>query len=354
VNPAPALCRDPVPAPVHDEEVAAARGYVEASRAPATRKAYDADWRRFVLWCRARDAAALPAPPALVTLHLSALAARGLAPPSVARALAAIAHAHQRVRLVAPHRAGGGAIVAEVLAGIRRSRTQAPDTKLAADADIVMQLLGAIAGDSLAARRDRVLIAFGMVLAARRSELVAPDVADLAWQEHGLRVTIRRSITDQEGAGAVAAVPEGRRLTPLLRAWLHAAGITEGPVFRPLWKGGGWPASAGPARQRTRCGPRVRDAQLSGHAVFRIVQARALAAGLDPALRRALAPRRLRHRRRPRRRRRMEDPAGQPAQIPAGAVRLRPRRPPVRQPRRRAVPVAPRHLLRAGGQGRGG
>jgi len=135
------LCRDPVPAPVHDEEVAAARGYVEASRARATRKDYDADWRRFVLWCRARDAAALPAPPALVTLHLSALsalAARGLAPPSVARALAAIAHAHQRARLVAPHRAASGAIVAEVLAGIRRSRTQAPDTKLAADADNVM------------------------------------------------------------------------------------------------------------------------------------------------------------------------------------------------------------------------
>jgi len=200
------------------------------------------------------------------------------------RARPGAAHAHQRAGLVAPHRAEAGAVVAEVLAGIRRSHTHAPDTKRAGDADIVMQLLGSITGDSLAAQRDRALIAFGMALAALRSELVALDVADLAWKAQGLRVTIRRSKTDQEGAGAVVAVPDGRRLTPLrhLRAWLGAAGITEGPVFRPLWKGGGRPGSSGPARVRGHGGPRVRDARLSGHAVAHIVQARALAARLDP------------------------------------------------------------------------
>jgi hypothetical protein len=88
------------------------------------------------------------------------------------------------------------------------------------------QLLWSIAGDDPAALRDRALIALGMALAARRSELVALDVADLAWEDKGLRVTIRRSKTDQEGVGAVVAVPEGRRLTPLLhlRAWLVFSG----------------------------------------------------------------------------------------------------------------------------------
>ena len=133
---------------------------------------------------------AAPAPPALVALHLCALAARGLAPLLVVRALAAIAHAHKRSGLVALHWVEGGAVVAEVLAGIRRSREDAPDIKQAADADVVMQLLGAITGTSLAAWRDRALIAFGMALAARRSELVALDFADLAWEEHGLRVTM--------------------------------------------------------------------------------------------------------------------------------------------------------------------
>jgi len=202
---------------------------------------------------------------------------------------------------VAPHRAENGAVVAEVLAGIRRSRKDAPDKKLAADADVVMQLLWSITGDSLAALRDRALIAFGMAPAARRSELVALDMADLEWEPKGLRVTIRHSKTDQEGA--VVAVPEGRRLTPLNppAGLLTAAGITEGAVFRPLWKGGGRQGSSGEAVGKTTGGGgqqgsvdpagevptklhrRVRDARLSDHAVARIVQARAPAAGLDPA-----------------------------------------------------------------------
>jgi integrase len=250
-----------------DREIATARLYLDASRAAATRKAYAGDWGRFETWCRARDTPALPAPPALVAVYLATLAGNGLAPPSIARALAAIADRHRQAGQIAPHRAEGGGVVTDVLAGIRRSRVGGPDRKAAADADIIMQLLWSIEGQDLAAIRDRAVIAFGMALAARRSELVALDVADLMWEPIGLRVRIRRSKTDQEGQGATVAVPEGRRLTPLthLRAWLEAAGITEGPVFRPLWKGGS-----------------LRPARLSDHAVARIVQARALAAGLDP------------------------------------------------------------------------
>lgn len=250
-----------------ETEIRQARGYVEASRAPSTRRAYAGDWARFTAWCLERAIPALPAPPALVAVYLSGLAAGGLAPPSVARTLAAIAYQHRQVQLVPPHHAEGGSVITDVLAGIRRSRQGSPDRKAAADADVVMRLLWSIEGEGLAALRDRAVIAFGMALAARRSELVALDIADLLWEKNGLRVTIRRSKTDQDGEGATVAVPEGRRLTPLahLRAWLDAAAITEGPVFRPLWKGG-----------------RVRPARLSDHAVARIVQARALAAGLDP------------------------------------------------------------------------
>ena len=264
----PASAEAPALPALASDEVASARAYVDASRSASTRRAYDGDWRRFAQWCRARDAPALPASPALVAVYLSVLADRGQAPPTVARALAAIAHAHRRAGLVPPHRADGGAVIGDVLAGIRRSRTEPPDRKAAADADIVLRLLWSITGDDLAAVRDRAVVAFGMALAARRSELVALDVADLAWEPRGVRVSIRRSKTDQEAEGQVVAVPDGRRLEPVrhLRAWLEAASITDGPVFRPLWKGG-----------------RVRDARLSDHAIARIVQARAAACGLDPA-----------------------------------------------------------------------
>lgn len=197
-----------------DREIETARVYLDASRAASTRRAYAGDWGRFETWCRERATPALPAPPALVAVYLSALAGNGLAPPSIARALAAIAHRHRQARLIAPHRADGGSVVTDVLAGIRRSRVGLPDRKAAADADVVMQLLWSIEGQDLAAIRDRAVIAFGMALAARRSELVALDVADLTWEPNGLRVRIRRSKTDQEGQGATVAVPEGRRLTP--------------------------------------------------------------------------------------------------------------------------------------------
>ena len=49
-----------------------------------------------------------------------------------------------------------------------------------------------------------------------------------------------RSKTDQEGQGAQIAVPNGRKLKPVeaLDAWLEAAAIMQGPVFRRVMKGG--------------------------------------------------------------------------------------------------------------------
>ena len=252
---------------IRPDEVEAARGYRDASRAASTRIAYEADWRRFETWCREREAVSMPAPPPLVAVYLSALAESGSKPPTVARASAAIAHVHRRAGKVPPHKTEDGGIIAEVMAGIRRSRQDAPDRKAPADGDVVLRVLWSITGDGMVAHRDRAIIAFGMALAARRSELVALTVADLAFEDKGVRVTIRKSKTDQEGDGAVVAVPDGRRLKPvsLLKAWLDASEIAEGPIFRPIWRSG-----------------KIRDQALTGHAIAVIVKARVLAAGLDP------------------------------------------------------------------------
>jgi hypothetical protein len=86
--------------------------------------------------------------------------------------------------------------------------------------------------DHLAA--DPALLLLGFALAARRSQLVALDVGDLEECLEGLPVTIRRSKTDQEGAGAVVAVCRGSIACPVaaVRDWLAPAGISDGPVFR--------------------------------------------------------------------------------------------------------------------------
>jgi integrase len=94
--------------------------------------------------------------------------------------------------------------------------------------------------DTLIGLRDRALLSFGLASAMRRSELRALLLEDLTWVDDGVRVLIRRSKTDQEGEGQEIAVPRGLKLCPVaaLRAWLDAAAIASGPVFRAVSLGG--------------------------------------------------------------------------------------------------------------------
>ncbi len=84
--------------------------------------------------------------------------------------------------------------------------------------------------------RDCALLLLGFADAFRRSELVALDVADLQFCDGGLRVTIRRSKTDQEGLGATIAIVPGSAACPIgaVRAWIKATKISNGPLFRPV------------------------------------------------------------------------------------------------------------------------
>jgi site-specific recombinase XerD len=122
-------------------------------------------------------------------------------------------------------------------------------------------------GEDLHGLRDRALLLLGFAGALRRSELVALDVADLEETAEGLLVHIGRSKTDQEGAGDFVSIPYGSKLLPVraLKDWIAAAGIIEGPLFRPIRKGG----------------KAVEADRLSARAVAEIVKAYAHAVGLD-------------------------------------------------------------------------
>ncbi len=71
-------------------------------------------------------------------------------------------------------------------------------------------------------------------------ELVALNVADLEENEDGLKIIIRKSKADQEGHCETIAIVRGGASCPVkaVNAWLLASGISEGPVFRPVAKGG--------------------------------------------------------------------------------------------------------------------
>ena len=56
--------------------------------------------------------------------------------------------------------------------------------------------------------------------------------------DDGLRVLLRKSKTDPEGAGRHVGIPFGSnpKTCPVraYRRWLEVSGITTGPVFRPI------------------------------------------------------------------------------------------------------------------------
>lgn len=65
----------------------------------------------------------------------------------------------------------------------------------------------------------------------RHAAATALKMADVAQVREGLKLTIRHSKTDQEGAGQVIAVPAGKALKPvaLLKAWPDLRGGEAGP-----------------------------------------------------------------------------------------------------------------------------
>ena len=251
------------------EQIEAARAYVDASRSPSTRAKYLQHWTAFDAWCREHGHRALPADPAVVAVHLSGLAASGMAPQTLALRMAALGYVHRQAGEAVPHKVRGGTVILDVLAGARRTWSKPPDRKAAADGDVIWSMLHEIKGHSLRDVRDRALLSFGMMSCMRRSEIVALDVSDVVRAPEGLRVTIRRSKSDQEGIGATIAIPAGRRLKPVqhLDAWLERAALAKGPLFRRL----------------SRCGTRVLADRMSDRSVAEIVKARASTAGLDPA-----------------------------------------------------------------------
>ncbi|TXN76621.1 tyrosine-type recombinase/integrase, partial [Methylobacterium sp. WL18] len=228
-----------------------------------TVRAYRSDWAHFSEWCAREGLDPLPAAPAAVGLYIAAHA-DALSVATLSRRLSSIAAAH---RLAGHGLDPRHPAIADVMAGLRRERGSAQRHAEALTVPRLRQVLTGL-GDTLGDRRDRALLLVGTAAALRRSELVALDVADIAVLPEGLRITIRRSKTDQDGAGVVLAV--GRTGTATCPAaafatWLAAAGIAEGAAFRGVDRHG-------------RVGGR-----LSGNAVALIVQRRAAAAGFDAA-----------------------------------------------------------------------
>ncbi|MCU1248864.1 MAG: integrase/recombinase xerD [Edaphobacter sp.] len=256
-----------MPAQNVEPDLARATDYARAEKAPATRKAYLKDFELFGVWCQDRGLDVLPASVEAVAAFLAHEADRGVKPSTIGRRCAAIRYVHSLGKKSSNPSPTADERVKAVVRGIRRTHGVAARRVLPATADRVIAMAPRPDG-TLAALRDRALLLLGFAGAFRRSELVGLDLADIQEVSEGLRVTIRRGKTDQEGAGAVVAIVRGDVACPVtaLMEWLRAANITEGPVFRSV-----------------RRGDHVQQARLTDRSVANIIKSHAERAGLDPA-----------------------------------------------------------------------
>lgn len=253
------------------------RKYLDASSAANTRRAYSGAMagktgahalkvRKFVAfadYCADHGYTPHPARAEVVVLYLTHLADAGAKVATIEQRRAAIASAHRgQVNPCADDR------VKEAMKGIRRKLGTQVKPKAALSPDELRQIVASLP-DDLRGIRDRALLLMGWQGAFRRSELVALIVADVDTRAGKLTITISRSKTDQDGQGQYKVLPElpDKSLCALTayRAWLSAAEIRTGPVFRSIDRWG-----------------HVRAGQMNGQEVARIVQGACKRAGIDP------------------------------------------------------------------------
>jgi integrase len=231
--------------------------------APATLRAYKADWTHYAAWCEAAGFVPVPAAPATVGAYLASLK-DSHAPTTVRRRLSAIGKMHRFNDL--PWNPGHRDIQAP-LQGLLRERGR-PVRKAAALTLPMLRRLVATCDASARGRRDRALLLIGFAAALRRSELVALQVEDVVATQNGLRLRIRRGKTDRAGEGAELGLPRGRHAETCpvraFEAWQAVAKRKAGPLFR-----------------RVSTGDTVGDTALHPDAVRRILDHRAGMAGVS-------------------------------------------------------------------------
>lgn len=241
--------------------------------ASETQRAYRSRLSAFSAWCSDNGRSALPATPSTVAAYLAALESSGHKAATIAQVVAAIAKAHRVAGLENPCAADEVKTARKAAA---RRLGVAPHQKAAATLPVLRSIVASIEGATLKDKRDRALLLCGFAGAFRRSELAALRVSDLREDRAAdgravIVVTVRRSKTDQTGAGMEKAIfsaaGRDKKLCPVraLREWIAAAGLTgDDPLFQSIRKGG-----------------KPSGAALSGHHVAKIIQDRGAAAGVE-------------------------------------------------------------------------
>ena len=214
---------------------------LKSSKAINTVRAYKSDFKDFGAFCAKHSFKSLPTDPKIVALYLTYLSGKDAKMSTLRRRLVSIGMMH---KLKGHYLDTKHPVIIENLMGIKRTKGSIQRGKK----PILINHLKAIVNvideekiEEIKKLRDKSIILVGFGGGFRRTELISIDHQDLEFVAEGVKITLRRSKTDQFGEGMVKGLPyfSNEKYCPVthLKKWIEISNIKDGPVFRRFAKG---------------------------------------------------------------------------------------------------------------------
>tara|TARA_A100001234_G_C12626450_1_gene386330 strand:- start:1046 stop:1999 length:954 start_codon:yes stop_codon:yes gene_type:complete len=213
---------------------------LKSSKSNNTLRAYKSDFRDFGAFCAKHGFNSMPTEPKIVSLYLTHLSTSAKIS-TLRRRLVSIGVVH---KLKGHYLDTKHPVIIENLMGIKRKKGSIQIGKKPILINHLKEIINVIDNqkiDKIKKLRNRTLILLGFGGGFRRTELISIDYEDLDFVEEGLKITLRRSKTDQFGEGLVKGIPyfTNEKYCPVisLKNWINLSKIKTGPIFRRFAKG---------------------------------------------------------------------------------------------------------------------
>ena len=212
---------------------------LKSSKANNTLRAYKSDFKDFATFCAKHGFNSMPTEPKVVSLYLTHLSGNSKIS-TLRRRLVSIGVVH---KLKGHYLDTKHPVIIENLMGIKRKKGSIQIGKKPILINHLKQIIKVIDEqkiEKIKKLRNRTLILIGFGGGFRRTELISIDYEDLDFVEEGVKITLRRSKTDQFGEGLIKGLPyfSNEKYCPVasLKNWINLSKIKTGPIFRRFAK----------------------------------------------------------------------------------------------------------------------
>jgi site-specific recombinase XerD len=214
---------------------------LKSSKAINTIRAYKSDFKDFAAFCAKHSFKALPTEPKIIALYLTYLSGKDAKMSTLRRRLVSIGMTH---KLKGHYLDTKHPVIIENLMGIKRTKGSIQRGKkpiLINQLKAIINVINEEKTDEIKKVRDKAIILVGFGGGFRRTELISIDHEDLEFVPEGVKITVKRSKTDQFGEGMTKGLPyfANEIYCPVihLKKWIKISNIKDGPIFRRFVKG---------------------------------------------------------------------------------------------------------------------